>query len=51
LRQPLELSSAARPDDLAAKLEAERIVEASDLPWTILRATQFYDYCLENSRK
>ncbi len=34
-----------------AKLEAERIVEASDLPWTILRATQFYDYCLENSRK
>ncbi len=26
-------------------------MEASDLPWTILRATQFYDYCLENSRK
>ena len=34
-----------------AKLEAERIVENSRLPWTILRATQFYDYCLDNSRK
>jgi uncharacterized protein YbjT (DUF2867 family) len=34
-----------------AKLEAERIVEAGGLPWTILRATQFYDYCMENSRK
>jgi uncharacterized protein YbjT (DUF2867 family) len=26
-----------------AKLEAERIVESSGLPWTILRATQFHD--------
>lgn len=33
------------------KLEAERIVQESGLPWTILRATQFYDYCFENSRK
>ena len=33
------------------KLEAERIVQTSGLPWTILRVTQFYDYCLENSRK
>jgi uncharacterized protein YbjT (DUF2867 family) len=34
-----------------AKLEVERIVEASGLPWTILRVTQFYDYCFDNSRK
>jgi uncharacterized protein YbjT (DUF2867 family) len=34
-----------------AKLEVERIVENSGLPWTILRATQFYSYCFENSRK
>lgn len=34
-----------------AKLEAEHIVENSGLPWTILRVTQFYDYCLSNSRK
>jgi uncharacterized protein YbjT (DUF2867 family) len=34
-----------------AKLEVERIVEASGLPWTILRVTQFYDYIFENSRK
>jgi uncharacterized protein YbjT (DUF2867 family) len=34
-----------------AKLEAERIVENSGLPWTILRVTQFYDYCLENARR
>jgi uncharacterized protein YbjT (DUF2867 family) len=34
-----------------AKLEVERIVEHSGLPWTILRVTQFYDYCFENSRK
>jgi uncharacterized protein YbjT (DUF2867 family) len=33
------------------KLEAERIVQTSGLPWTILRVTQFYDYCFENSRK
>lgn len=26
-----------------AKLESERLVEASGLPWTILRATQFHD--------
>jgi uncharacterized protein YbjT (DUF2867 family) len=34
-----------------AKLEVERIVETSGLPWTILRVTQFYSYCFENSRK
>jgi uncharacterized protein YbjT (DUF2867 family) len=34
-----------------AKLEVERIVENSGLPWTILRVTQFYDYCFDNSRK
>lgn len=34
-----------------AKLEAERVVENSGLPGTILRVTQFYDYCFENSRK
>ena len=30
----------------AAKRAAERIVEDSDLPWTILRATQFHDLIL-----
>ena len=34
-----------------SKLEVERIVENSGLPWTILRVTQFYNYCFENSRK
>ena len=34
-----------------AKLEVERIVENGVLPWTIIRLTQFYDYCFENSRK
>lgn len=33
------------------KVEAERIVQNSGVPWTIIRLTQFYDYCLENSRK
>jgi uncharacterized protein YbjT (DUF2867 family) len=33
------------------RLEVERIVESSGLPWTILRVTQFYNYCFENSRK
>jgi uncharacterized protein YbjT (DUF2867 family) len=33
------------------KVEVERIVENSGLPWTILRVTQFYDYCFDNSRK
>ncbi len=30
----------------ASKLAAERVVAASDLPWTTLRATQFYDLIL-----
>jgi uncharacterized protein YbjT (DUF2867 family) len=34
-----------------SKLEAERVVAGSGLPWTILRVTQFYDYCLDNARK
>jgi uncharacterized protein YbjT (DUF2867 family) len=34
-----------------AKLRAEQIVANSGLPWTILRVTQFYDYCLANARK
>jgi uncharacterized protein YbjT (DUF2867 family) len=33
------------------KLQAERIVANSCLPWTILRVTQFYDYCLTNAQK
>ena len=33
------------------KLEAEQIVAGSGLPWTILRVTQFYDYCLANLRR
>src|SRR5579863_4618505 len=33
------------------KLEVERVVRDCGLPWTILRVTQFYSYCLENSRK
>jgi uncharacterized protein YbjT (DUF2867 family) len=34
-----------------AKVEVEQIVENSGLPWTILRVTQFHDYCFDNSRK
>ena len=34
-----------------AKLQAEQIVATSGLPWTILRVTQFYDYCLANAQK
>ena len=33
------------------KLQAEQIVANSGLPWTILRVTQFYDYCLTNAQK
>jgi uncharacterized protein YbjT (DUF2867 family) len=29
------------------KLEAERVVERSGVPWTILRATQFHDFILK----
>lgn len=32
------------------KLEGERIVEGGGVPWTILRATQFYGYILDSSR-
>lgn len=34
-----------------AKLQAERVVAESGLPWTILRATQFYDYLLAGVRR
>ncbi len=34
-----------------AKLEAERIVAGSGLPWTTLRATQFFDLILNGTRK
>jgi len=33
-----------------AKLAAERVVEGSGLPWTILRATQFYDFILSGAK-
>lgn len=33
-----------------AKLECERIVADSGLPWTVLRATQFYDLILTGAR-
>jgi uncharacterized protein YbjT (DUF2867 family) len=35
----------------ASKLAAERVVAASGLPWTTLRATQFYDLCLLVARQ
>src|SRR5437660_9902889 len=34
-----------------AKRACERMVAESGLPWTILRATQLYDYCLVNIRR
>jgi uncharacterized protein YbjT (DUF2867 family) len=34
-----------------AKLEAEQIVAGSGLPWTTLRATQFYDLILNGTQK
>jgi uncharacterized protein YbjT (DUF2867 family) len=34
-----------------AKLQAEQAIAGSGLPWTILRATQFYDYILPPLRK
>lgn len=33
-----------------AKLEVERLIEDSSLPWTILRATQFHDLILHGCR-
>lgn len=33
-----------------AKLECERIIADSALPWTVLRATQFYDLILSGAR-
>ena len=45
------IDAMARWGYVKTKLEVERIVENCGLPWTILRVTQFYSYCLENSRK
>ena len=39
------IDSMAQWGYVKTKLEVERIVENSGLPWTILRATQFYNYC------
>lgn len=35
---------------IRAKLEAERVITDSGLPWTIVRATQFYDMILSGAR-
>jgi len=34
-----------------SKVAAEAVVTGSGLPWTMLRATQFYGYCLDGARK
>jgi uncharacterized protein YbjT (DUF2867 family) len=36
---------------LRSKLESERIVADSGLPWTMLRATQFYDLILRGAKQ
>src|SRR5918992_525637 len=36
---------------IRAKLECEQLVADSGLPWTMLRATQFYDLILTGARK
>jgi uncharacterized protein YbjT (DUF2867 family) len=38
------------PPYYRAKLEAEKIVERSPVPWTILRATQFHEFALKQIR-
>lgn len=45
------IDSVAQWGYVKTKLKVERIVENCGLPWTILRVTQFYTYCFENSRK
>lgn len=40
-----------RSPHMQAKLEAERLVRDSGLPWTILRATQFYELALTGARR
>ena len=60
-QSPVPRTSCSRPSSASTpwrqwgyvktKLEVERIVENCGLPWTILRLTQFYNYCFENSRK
>ncbi|WP_371655140.1 MULTISPECIES: SDR family oxidoreductase [unclassified Streptomyces] len=34
-----------------SKLESERVVTESGLPWTLLRVTQFYDFILNGAQK
>ena len=36
---------------MRSKLEAERVVTESGLPWTVLRATQFYGFVLSGARR
>ncbi len=36
---------------MRSKLEAERVVADSGLPWTVLRATQFYDFVLRGAQR
>jgi uncharacterized protein YbjT (DUF2867 family) len=45
------IDSTAQWGYVKTKLEVERIVENCGLPWTILRVTQFYNYCFEFTRK
>ena len=45
------IDSMAQWGYVKTKLKVERIVKNCGLPWTILRVTQFYNYCFENSRK
>src|SRR5579863_7676447 len=45
------IDSVAQWGYVKTKLKVERIVEDCGLPWTILRVTQFFNYCFENSRK
>jgi uncharacterized protein YbjT (DUF2867 family) len=45
------IDSMAQWGYVKTKLKVERIVENCGLPWTVVRVTQFYNYCFENSRK
>jgi uncharacterized protein YbjT (DUF2867 family) len=45
------IDSMAQWGYVKTKVKVERIVENCGLPWTILRVTQFYNYCFENSQK
>jgi uncharacterized protein YbjT (DUF2867 family) len=45
------IDSMAQWGYVKAKVKVKQIVQSCGLPWTILRVTQFYSYCFENSRK